>query len=302
MNRKIKDMKKIFKSLAVVLAAVLSVSACSKHEILYDADSVTSKMAESQLYNAIPSLSAAETNFVIVVLNSTDTIATANYPLNRYNGIPLGSTTRFFVRTPGDYTIQCFKKAGSTTPDYEGTFTLTAGKQVVYLHSWTAAPIVKDALYPYGQGTRIMSGATSDSLLFVNFVNLWYSATGVATTDKLQYQYAFLINNGKTATLNFSVVSDPQWTNLGNQISFGEQTGFVAIPVPNMGVGYTGGPSTRITSGYITVYTRTVDVNTNTVLPTSIDYWSSIGCGRYYNHIVRGVGRQSYMVSAFASL
>jgi hypothetical protein len=147
-----------------------------------------------------------------------------------------------------------------------------------------------------------MSGTKSDSLLFINFVNLWYSTNGVATTDKLQYQYALLVSGKKSSTLNFSNASDPQWTNVGNPIAFGEQTGFFAIPVPNMGVGYTGGPSTRITAGYVTVYTRTLNATTNTVLPTSIDYWSSISCGRYYNHIVRGVGRQSYMVSAFASL
>ena len=295
-------MKKIFKSLVVVLAVVLSVSACSKHEILYNADPISSDMAEFQLFNAIPSLSAAQSGFNVIVLNSTDTIATANYPLSRYNGIPMGSTTRFFVRKPGSYTIQCYLTAGSTTPDYESTFTLSAGKQVIYLHSWTDAPIIKDALYPYGQGTRIMSGKQSDSLLFINFVNLWYSANGVSSTDQLQYQYALLVSGKKTSTLNYTNISDPQWTNIGEPITFGEQTGFVAIPIPNMGVGYTGGPSTLVTSGYATVYTRTVDVTTNTVLPTSIDYWTSISCGRFYNHIVRGVGRQSYMVSSFASL
>lgn len=280
-------------------------AACSKHEILYNSTNISSDVAEFQLFNFIPAAASSETLFKSVVLNGKDTIATENYPISRYNGIPLGSTTRFFVRTPGDYTIQCFKKAGSTTPDYEGTFTLTAGKQIVYLHSWSADPVVLDAGYPYGQGTRVLSGAASDSLVFINFVNMWYSSSGVACTDELQYQYALCPSTKSASSLNFSSYSDTQWTNVGGTVKFGEQTGFQPIVIPNRGYGYLGGPdpnTTTVTSGYANIYTRTLDVTTQTVLPYYIDYWTGIGVSRYINHIVRGTGRQNYMCTALYAL
>lgn len=286
-------MKKIFKSLALLLTVVFTLSACEKHEIIYNAEEVNSNnIAEFQLLNFIPSATSAGTLFNAVVLNDTDTIATANYPLKRYNGIPFGSTTRFYTRKPGSYTIKCFKSAGSTTPDYEGSFTLTAGKQEIYLHSWTADPLILDANYPYGNGTSAVPGTKSDTTLHINFVNMWYESEGVPCSTKVQYQYRFYHNvNGYT-----------EWKDIGDAVGFGEQTGFQNIPIPNKGIGYDGGPTSAITSGYITIYTRSVRIDTDQVLPTKNDYWTSYGFGRYINHVLRGVGRDNYMASAWYSL
>lgn len=286
-------MKKILKSLAFLLTVVFTLSACEKHEIIYNADEINgNEVAEFQLLNFIPSATTAGTLFNAVVLNDTDTIATANYPLKNYNGIPFGSTTRFFTRKPGTYTIKCFKSAGSTTPDYEGSFTLTAGKQEVYLHSWTADPLILDANYPYGNGINSITGTASDTTLHLNFVNMWYESEGVPCSSRVQYQYRFRsYSNGYT-----------EWQDIGDAVGFGEQTGFQSIPIPNKGIGYYGGPGSSITSGYITVYTRSVRIDTGLVLPLKNDSWSSLGFGRYVNHVLRGDGRANYMASQWYSL
>lgn len=288
-------MKKIFKSLALLLTVVFTLSACEKHEIIYNADEVDSDaVAEFQLLNFIPSTSSSQTLLNAVVLNDTDTIATVNYPLKRYNGIPLGSTTRFFTRKPGTYTIKCFKKAGSTTPDYEGTFTLTAGKQEVYLHSWTADPLILDANYPYGNGANSMPGTVSDTTLHLNFVNLWYESAGVPCSSKVQYQYCF-----RSYSTGYT-----EWQDLGDAVGFGEQTGFHSVSIPNKGIGYYGGPSSSITNGYANLYTRSIRIDTGKVLPYITDSWTDPvpGFGRYINHVLRGAGRANYIASSWYSL
>lgn len=291
-------MKRAIKYFALAVAAVFTLSACEKHEIQYPVEVLGSDMAELQFYNAIPTASTTAGNLVYVVLNNTDTIATPNYPINRYNGIPFGSTTRFFVRKPGTYNIKAFIAAhnpdkGDFAPDLDLNFTVSAGKSVVYLHSWTEDPIVLDANYPYGNADNAMTGDKTDTTAWINFVNMWYETAGVKCSFPVQYQYAVRPNGVALADLEFH--------DLGTPVSFGEQTGFNAWLVPNKGIGYVGGPNSGITSGSCTIYTRSLKASTGEMIHTDIDYWTSQGVGRYVNHVLRGAGGGQYFVSTFTS-
>lgn len=290
---------KVLKYFAFALAAVFAFSACSKHEIEYPAEELGNDMAEIQLYNAIPTASAAAGNLTYVVLNDNDTIATPNYPINRYNGIPFGNTTRFFVRKPGTYRVQGFiasnnpKNGGA--PNLDAEFTVSAGKSVVYFCAWDKA-VVLDANFPYGNADNAMPGKKTDTTAWINFVNFWYESEGVPCSFPIQYQYAVRPDGVAIADLEFH--------NLGNPVRFGEQTGFHPWYIPNKGIGYVGGPTSSITAGYCRIYVRVMDPSTDpmTMLHRDVDYWNSQGFGRYVNHVARGIGTNNqYLISTFTS-
>lgn len=281
---------KNIKYFTLAILALIALSSCSKHKIYFDSENVTANSAEFQLFNDLAERSgegAAVSRLECVVLGERDTLATSTYPLNTRNVIPSGSTTRFFVREPGTYTIKAWKlhsdaKAGAE-PNYTGTFTITARKQTVHIFNWNMDPIVLDGDYPYIRSDR----PNSTEYIYFNFINVFQEGTYSAdhsqmspSTKRLQYQMR--LNN---ASWDGMPTGRTEWQNIGEPVGFGEQTGFCPVVVPNNGQGFTGGIAVdKIGYWAVTVYTRVLDADTGEQF-IGEDYWSGIRLGRFLHHV-----------------
>ena len=307
---------KSIKYFTLAILALVALSSCSKHKILFDVDPVTADDAEFQLFNALAARSGetqAFTTLNCVILGTNDTLATGSYPLYGRNMVPSGNTTRFFVRKPGTYQIRGWRsyagaKAGEA-PEYEGTMTLVAGKQYIYIYNWYQDPINIDGDYPYIRPDRpnTVEGAHYD------FINLWEMPTGGMTTaawlatkdangsgtpdhtllapTTVHLQYYVQLN--KTSTDEYGPAGRTEWQPIGDPVGFGEATGFSFFNIPNKGRGYTGGPGgvNVITSGYVRVYTQILVAETSEQVEYN-DYWTPY-CGRFYVHTCYQKGQPS---------
>lgn len=286
---------KSIKYLVVFALGALAFVSCNKHEIKYQVTEVTSSDAEFQIFNDLASTSgqtASATQLGCIVLGDNDTLAIGTYPLAARNAIPSGNTTRFFVRKPGNYTMKAWKSydaaKANSAPDYQGSFALVAGKQMVHIYNWFQDPVVIDDDYPYIRPDR----PNSVEFIYYNIINMLQELnpgeTDVNDHTKLhpttrRLQYKMRLNN---TLADNGPIGRTEWVNIGEPISFGESTGFCPIVVPNKGRGYTGGPAAgAITSGYVRVYTRIEDADTGEILQDE-DYWGSQYCGRFYIHTI----------------
>lgn len=257
---------------------VATAISCKKHVIQYNTTDLT-EQAQFQLHYFVPLVTGAANNINKVELNG-QLIANTTSPLTTYNAIPSGAVGKFFATKVGQNNIKLYKG-----PDlelvYDQNFTLTEGKQNVFVYDFTKPPIVIDNGYPY---EPVVTEETGD-LAWVKFYNFLFEEEGVPTSLKLQYQCQYIVND--------STKEKSDWINVGKPLAFGEATGWEPVHV-NVS-------TTAITSGNDRVDYRikVIDQNgTDTgdlqVLNSSnkfvnySDWWTAY-VGRRYHHIFSGM-------------
>ena len=286
-----------------LLLVVVALASCTKHKILFETEPVSPTTAEYQLFNdlAIRSGEAAANTTLNCVVVGTDTVATTTYPLNARNVVPSGSTTRFWTCKPGTYAIKGWKKMddarNGVNPDYEGSVTLVAGKQMVHIYNWFKDPICIDSDYPYIRTDR----PNSTEYIYFNFINLWQegSVSDYAAMNPTTHRIRYEMRLNKLKTDEYGPAGKTAWQPIGEPVGFGEATGFCPVVVPRKGKGYTGGPAENaIHYGQVTVYTRISIDETDEVLYTD-DYWSNIRVGRFLTHTMYAKDRPANGVYVF---
>ena len=262
---------KFIKYLTYSLAVMLMVASCDKHEILFKTEPAAK--AEFQLHYFEPINNAAayyiDSVFVNGVLYSSVDGAGQLLP---YNGVPGGTTGRFFSVDPGEVNFKFYRKGEIV---YDQTMTLAEGKQNVIVHDLNKPAIVLDNGFPYPHVSGTGTAATwdTDSLATVKFVNLIYEVEGQPYEGKLQYQW----KNPRTK----------EWENLGNPVGFGEATERCKVLVVK---------SVFNSSGYCRIDYRILDEEGNTFqhfnssgkMTNYSDYWNAY-IGRSYMHFLSGI-------------
>ena len=199
---------KILKYLTYSLALLAMVASCDKHEILYDTEEAAA--AEYQLHYFEP-ITNTSTNYIdsVYVNNKLLCGIDGGANLATYNGIPGGSTGRFFSVQSGEVNFKFYRKDQVV---YDKTCTLNPGKQNVIVHDMNLAPIVLDNQFPYPHTSEWTPGSiyTTDSISSIKFINLLYEAPGQPYDGALQYQW----KHPRTK----------EWINLGTPVRFGEAT------------------------------------------------------------------------------
>jgi hypothetical protein len=270
---------KIIKYLSLVLAVALTVS-CEKNMIEYDTEAIANK-AEFQLHYFVPVTSGAANNITKIEINGK-LYSNDKSPLATYNAVPSGSVGIFFVTDPGTVNIKLYQGADMATMVYDQNTTLTAGKQNVFVHSFTDVPIVFDNQYPYVPNVTEHTDSTS----WVKFYNFLYETAGVPTTLRLQYQYI----DKRTSEL----------INIGAPVKFGETTGWQPVKIVK---------DIEVSSGSTRVDYRikVIDdagnvvgdlqvMKTNGTYASYSDYWTGY-IGRRVHHVMSGM-RAAAPVSA----
>ena len=261
---------KIMKYLSLIAGAAMMFS-CEKQEIEYNATPV-SNMAEFQLFYYVPVTAVAANNITKVEVNDQ---LYSNYkaPLNTYNGIPSGATGKFFTVNPGNINIKLYQGTDMATKAYDNTASLSAKKQMIFVHSFTQPPVVIDAGFPY----KANVAEYTDSTAWVRFYNFMYETAGVPTTLKLQYQYL-------SSRTNLPV-------NVGKPVGFGEATDWIPVTVVKTDIISAG-------SRTISFKIKQVDAGGNPtddlqVMGTGGKYaaytgTATLSIGRRYNQIIAG--------------
>ena len=245
---------------------------CEKHEILYNTRPVGQNDAEFQLHYFEPINNTAEHYIDSVYINNVlYSSVEGSGQLLPYNGIPGGATGRFFAVKSGDTNIKFYRDSQVV---YNQNISLLAGKQNVFVHDLTKAPIVIDNKYPYKKNSipsTIVNWGT-DSIAHVRFYNFLYEKDGSVYDKAIQYQY----KDARTK----------EWTNLGAAVEFGEATDWVTVKVIK---------EVLISSGKCKIYYRMLDENGDPlkIMKTNgsfVDYgdWWNAYIGRAYMHIFSG--------------
>lgn len=262
---------KILKYLTCSLALLAMVASCDKHEILYNTEEA--KAAEFQLHYFEP-ITNTSTNYIDSVYVNDKLLSgiDGGGNLATYNGIPGGSTGRFFCVEPGDVNFKFYRKGEVV---YNQNITLTAGKQNVIVHDLNKPGVVLDNGYPYQHVSGVANAATwdTDSLATIMFVNMIYETPGQPYEGKLQYQW----QNFRTK----------EWENLGEPVGFGEATERCPVLVIK---------EVFNSSGYRRIDYRILDedgnifqhFNSSGKFTNYSDWWNGY-IGRSYMHILSGI-------------
>ena len=265
---------------------MLMVASCDKHEILYNTDPAAEAEFQLHYFEPIDNVAAnyIDSVFVNGVLYSS---VNGSGQLTPYNGVPGGTTGRFFSINPGQAEFVFYRKGNIV---YQQTTTLKAGKQNVIVHDMNLAPIVIDNGYPYQHTSGTPSVATwdTDSLETVKFVNLLYENATTPYPGKLQYQW----QNPRTK----------EWENLGNPVAFGEAT--ERAPILIVKTTHNSSGSCRIDYRILTEDGEVLQVaNSGGKMVNYSDYWTGY-IGRSYMHFFRGIrtGSPTCAVSQWTSL
>ena len=251
------------------------VASCEKHQLAYPTIPLDKNMAEFQLHYFEPITNTAayyiDSVFVNDVLYSS---VNGSGQLLPYNGVPGGTTGRFFSVQSGDVNFKFYRKGEVV---YNQNVTLNPGKQNVFVHNLEKAPVVIDNHYPYWDRTSteaLPETFNTDSVASIMFVNLLYENATTPYTGKIQYEY----EDARTK----------EWKPLGQPVAFGEATERVKVKVVK---------SAFNSSGYCRVNYRMTDESGNilqvsnsagTKLINYSDYWNAY-IGRSYMHIFGGV-------------
>ena len=264
---------KYIKYIAVSLVLGLGIVSCTKHEILYDTNPVTSKIAEFQLHYFEPITAVAANNIDSVFVNGIlYSSVKGSGQLVTYNGVPGGATGRFFAIEAGTVNFKFFRGPNLV---YDFNATLMPGKQNVFVYDLTKAPIVIDNGYPYrpkNTGATV-AGWDTDSIQTVRFYNFLYEDATTPYPGKIQYQYEEFWTK--------------EWRNVGAAVAFGEATERIEIVVVK---------ETYNSSGSRRVNYRMLDKDGNILqvrnssgsMVNYSDYWTGY-IGRAYIHIYGGV-------------
>ena len=273
---------KLLKYLTYSLALILMVASCEKHEILYDTIPVDKNDAMFQLHYFEP-INNVAANYIDSVFVNDVIYSSVNGSgqLLPYNGVPGGTTGRFFTVKSGEVNLKFYRKGNIV---YNQNVTLTPGKQNVFVHNLNQKPVVIDNQSPFwNQNSTEATPETfdTDSIASVMFVNFLYEDATTPYPGKIQYQY----EDARTK----------EWTNLGKAVAFGESTERTKIKVVK---------SEFNSNGYCRVNYRMLDEDGNILqvmnsagkMVNYSDYWIAY-IGRSYMHIYGGV-RTAKPVSA----
>ncbi|MBR6540426.1 MAG: hypothetical protein IKT74_02725 [Bacteroidales bacterium] len=261
---------KILKYLAYSLVLGLMLASCTKHEILPPTD--PAQNAEFQLHYFEPVVNQAsnyiDSVFVNGILYSS---VNGSGQLTPYNGVPGGSTGRFFSVAAGEVNFKFYRKDQVV---YDKTCTLNPGKQNVIVHDMNLAPIVLDNQFPYPHTSKWTPGSiyTTDSISSIKFINLLYEAPGQPYDGALQYQW----KHPRTK----------EWINLGTPVRFGEATNREIITIVK---------EVYNSSGYCRIDYRILDENGDILqvrnssgkMVDYSDYWTGY-IGQAKMHFFRG--------------
>jgi hypothetical protein len=277
---------KILKNLVWILLAAC-VFSCEMNEIEYNAAPVAGT-AEFQLHYIVPTVTSLATNDINRVEINGQVYANATAPLTPYSAVPKGTAGAFYTAEPGNVNIKMYQGTDGTNLVYDQNVTLVAGKQNIFVHSFTQPPVVIDNGFPYENAVTLDTDTTS----YVKFYNFLYESAGVPTTLRLQYQYIFTrIHFNEKGEKDDKVTKDT--LNVGSPVAFGETTGWQ--PVKVFKEVYNAQGSARLdyliqvvdANGNITgrLQARTVGGST---LVNYADFWTAT-VGRNVHHIFSGV-------------
>lgn len=265
---------KILKFISLFLVVVLSVS-CEKNEIKYITTPIAG-MAEFQLHYFVPVTNVAANNINRVEING-QLYANIKAPLSTYNAIPNGSVGRFYTVDPGTVNIKFYQGAAGDVLVYDKDVTLNEGKQNVFVHDFSLAPVVFDNGFPYTPNLTM----DTDSACFVKFYNFLYETAGVPTALKLQYQY---VDPRNAAVL----------INIGEPVSFGQTTGWQPVKVIKDKDTYNSAGTRRVDFKI-----KVVDVNGNIVGDLQIRNTSGVYVN-YAEFFTEAIGRRYHgVISGF---
>lgn len=261
---------KFFKYLTYSLALMLMVASCDKHEILYNTDPAAEAEFQLHYFEPIDNVAAnyIDSVFVNGVLYSS---VNGSGQLVPYNGVPGGTTGRFFSIEPGNAEFVFYRKGNIV---YQQTTTLKAGKQNVIVHDLNKEPIVIDNGYPYQHvsGTPTVATWDTDSLETVMFINLLYEEAGKPYEGKLQYQWQH--------------PTTKEWNNLGEPVAFGEATERAMVKVIKTTHNSSG--SCRIDYRILTEDGAVLQICKSNKFIDYSDYWTGY-IGRSYMHFYSGI-------------
>lgn len=269
---------KIIKYITFSFALAFSITACEKHELLYNTEPVTDDMAEFQLHYFEPIRNVAanyiDSVFVNDVLYSS---VDGSGQLLPYNGVPGGATGRFFSTKVG---VNNFKFYRGSQIVYNQDVTLSPGKQNVFVHNLNQPPIVVDNQFPYWNPSvtnATIESFNTDSIASVMFCNFLYEDAVTPYQGKLQYQW----KDPRSTT------EEIIWHNVGSPVGFGEVTVRETIKIVK---------TVFNSSGSCRIDYRILDENGNVLKVCNtggnmIDYsdWWTGYIGRSYMHIFSGI-------------
>jgi hypothetical protein len=285
-------MKKIIFSI-LAIAAVVSLSSCTKHKMHFDVTELPDDVAEFQLIYMEPVTTAAANNIDSVFVNgqlySNSKGSGTLYP---YSGIPYNSGntnthTWFFAANAGSNHFQFYRGENII---YDQNITLKKGKQCVIFYDLTKDPIIIELQTPYWadryNGVTV-SGATwnTDSVIKLQFINLLFETPGVPYVGTLQYQYK---RSGNILDPITGAVIGPEpevWYNMGEPVAFGETTGFQMVVVHKQTFNSSG--NQRLDYRILTETGDELMKWNGSRMVKYTDYWNGY-IGRVYMHFFRG--------------
>ena len=268
---------KIIKYLIYTLALVLLVS-CAKHEILFNTEEVDGQTAEFQLHYFEPIKNEAAYYIDSVYVNNTlYSSVKGSGQLLPYNGVPGGATGRFFSVKSGEVNFKFYRKDKVV---YDFNTTLKPGKQNVFVHDMTKAPVVVDNQFPYNKIPNRPSDPltfNTDSIASVMFCNFMYEDATTPYKGKIQYQW----KDPRSTT------AEPVWYNIGEPVAFGETSTRTVIKVFKDVFNSQG--SCRIDYRILDESGKVLQIMNSAGKMIDYSDWWTTTIGRSYMHIFRGI-------------
>lgn len=269
---------KILKYIPLFIAAVGTLSSCSKHEIEFPMTNVN-EMTQVQLHYFVPTTQNQADGIFKIELGDQTYVQNNAVIMYTYNGQPSGSVGLFYTVKENEPVLRYY-----LGPDlklaYDRKIKLIPGrKQNVIVYDFDKDPLVIDTGYGSNNITfDVTPTYETDSIGYVRFYNLLYEKPGEPYQGKIQYQARYISkwkNNGYT-----------EWTNVGEPVAFGECTSWAKLCVDK---------PTGASYGNKTMYYRIVDENGDVIQEMNasgkyIDHTNSAGfyVGRRYQHFLRG--------------
>lgn len=272
-------MKKVNKILLFIISAILF-AACEKNVVEYDAVLIDeSTTTQFQIYYMAPVVAGAANNISKIELNGK-LLVNSTTPLNTYNFVPSGSTSRFFTTKPGKVNLKLYRGPEATaTLAYDQDFDLPAGRYNLVVHDFAKPPVLVEYQMPLPSVTTEFTGTTG----WIKFSNFLYETAGIPTTLKLQYQFQYTVDN--------VTAQKSDWLNLGKPVAFGESTVWEPVTV-NKTVEISAGTA-RVDFRIRLIGSDGSDQGSLKVRNSAgsmVDYsdWWNIGIGRIYHHNLAG--------------
>lgn len=223
-------MKKLKYYISIVFIATLTLSACEKHKLLYQADIVKENQVMLQVHYFEP-ISTADSNIINQVQINSKPVTLNN--LLPYNAIPDGATGKFFIANAGEVNFKLFRGSATAgyTEVYNKSINLAGGKAYnIFIHDFDTIPVAIENGYPF---QRVYPGYYTDSICYERFYNFYYDSDGTPLCkngDKLQLQYVYYQ----------TTAADVGWTppypltdtfTVGEPIGFGEATEWAPLHI-----------------------------------------------------------------------